>query len=84
MAVVHASMTSATLTPLRRYADGTRREPMSRLICQSSPYMGHVSIISTAHYLRWMPAVIEQANKRFERSCGALIQETAHEIPSHH
>jgi integrase len=35
--------------------------------------MGHVSIVSTAHYLRWMPAVIEQANERFEQSCGALI-----------
>jgi integrase len=35
--------------------------------------MGHVSIVSTAHYLRWMPAVIEQANERFEHSCGTLI-----------
>jgi integrase/recombinase XerD len=35
--------------------------------------MGHVSIVSTTHYLRWMPAVIEQANERFEQSCGALI-----------
>jgi hypothetical protein len=35
--------------------------------------MGHVSIVSTAYYLRWMPAVIEQANERFEQSCGTLI-----------
>lgn len=37
-------------------------------------YMGHVSIISTAHYLRWMPAVIAQASQRFEHSYGALIR----------
>jgi integrase/recombinase XerD len=36
-------------------------------------YMGHVSIVSTAYYLRWMPVVIEHAGKRFERSFGALI-----------
>jgi integrase/recombinase XerD len=36
-------------------------------------YMGHVSIHSTAYYLRHMPAVITQASKRFERSYGRTI-----------
>jgi integrase/recombinase XerD len=38
-------------------------------------YMGHVSIVSTAYYLRWMPPVIAQASERFERTYGQLIQE---------
>lgn len=36
-------------------------------------YMGHVSIISTAYYLRFMPAVIEHAGQRFARSYGHLV-----------
>ncbi|MEO8442968.1 MAG: tyrosine-type recombinase/integrase [Betaproteobacteria bacterium] len=36
-------------------------------------YMGHVSIVSTAYYLRCMPAVVERASERFARSCGDLI-----------
>jgi integrase len=37
-------------------------------------YMGHVSIVSTAYYLRWMPAVVARASERFEHSCGPLVQ----------
>jgi len=37
-------------------------------------YMGHVSIVSTAYYLRWMPAVVARASERFERSSGQLIE----------
>ena len=36
-------------------------------------YMGHVSIVSTAYYLRWMPEVIARASERFERHCGTLV-----------
>jgi integrase len=36
-------------------------------------YMGHVSIVSTAYYLRWMPAVIARASKRFERTCASVV-----------
>ncbi|CAN7710407.1 tyrosine-type recombinase/integrase [Variovorax sp. LjRoot178] len=36
-------------------------------------YMGHVSIASTAYYLRWMPAVMVHAAERFARSCEAVI-----------
>ena len=37
-------------------------------------YMGHVSIVSTAYYLRWMPAVIARAGERFGRSFGQVIE----------
>jgi integrase/recombinase XerD len=40
-------------------------------------YMGHVSIASTAYYLRLMPAVLALASKRFARGCGDLVQENA-------
>ncbi|HFE7524647.1 TPA: tyrosine-type recombinase/integrase [Salmonella enterica subsp. enterica serovar Newport] len=38
-----------------------------------SMYMGHVSIASTAYYLRFMPAVIALASQRFASSCADLI-----------
>lgn len=36
-------------------------------------YMGHVSIVSTAYYLRLMPTVVARAGERFARACGALV-----------
>lgn len=36
-------------------------------------YMGHVSIVSTAYYLKWIPEVAELASHRFESSFGHLI-----------
>jgi integrase len=36
-------------------------------------YMGHVSIISTAYYLKWMPDIAVVASDRFEASFGYLI-----------
>lgn len=36
-------------------------------------YMGHVSIISTAYYLQWVPALAEAASQRFETCFGDLI-----------
>jgi len=38
-------------------------------------YMGHVSIVSTAHYLHFVPALAELASDRFEKSFGNLIEE---------
>jgi integrase/recombinase XerD len=35
-------------------------------------YMGHVNIVSTAHYLRWMPEVLALASDRFERFCASV------------
>lgn len=37
-------------------------------------YMGHVSIVSTAYYLRWMPAVVARAGERFGRAFGQVIE----------
>jgi integrase len=37
-------------------------------------YMGHVSIVSTAYYLRCMPAVVERAGERFERAWESLLE----------
>jgi integrase/recombinase XerD len=36
-------------------------------------YMGHVSIVSTAYYLKWIPALAEVASRRFEAHFGYLI-----------
>lgn len=38
-------------------------------------YMGHVSIVSTAHYLHFVPTLRALASDRFEQSFGNLIQE---------
>jgi hypothetical protein len=37
-------------------------------------YMGHISIASTAYYLRLMPAVMQHASERFARSCPHLLE----------
>ena len=39
-------------------------------------YMGHVSIISTAYYLHFIPTLAALASERFARQSGHLIQET--------
>jgi len=36
-------------------------------------YMGHVSIVSTAYYLRWIPELAQAASERFEASYGELV-----------
>ena len=36
-------------------------------------YMGHVSIVSTAYYLRQMPAVVTRASERFARAYSAMV-----------
>jgi len=38
-------------------------------------YMGHVSIVSTAYYLQFVPALASLASERFEQAFGALLQE---------
>jgi len=37
-------------------------------------YMGHVSIVSTAYYLRCMPNVLAHASQRFENSYATLLE----------
>jgi integrase len=36
-------------------------------------YMGHVSIVSTAYYLRFVPTIAELASTRFARHCGHVL-----------
>jgi integrase len=38
-------------------------------------YMGHVSIVSTAHYLHFVPSLRALASNRFEEAFGGLIEE---------
>jgi integrase len=38
-------------------------------------YMGHVSIVSTAHYLHFMPTMRELASNRFEAAFGNIVAE---------
>jgi integrase len=40
-------------------------------------YMGHVSIVSTAYYLAFVEPLRAQANARFARHCGALLDADA-------
>jgi integrase len=40
-------------------------------------YMGHVSIVSTAHYLHFAPAMRQLASDRFEVAFGDVIEEVS-------
>ena len=40
-------------------------------------YLGHVSIVSTAHYLHFVPAMREVASRRFEAAFGGLVGEVS-------
>ena len=40
-------------------------------------YMGHVSIVSTAHYLHFVPAMRQLASDRFEVAFGNIIEEVS-------
>jgi integrase/recombinase XerD len=44
-----------------------------------SMYMGHVSIVSTAHYLHFVPTMRELASDRFEAAFGDVVEEARHE-----
>lgn len=56
---------------IRWYREGV--DVQSRLP-HLSLYMGHVSIVSTAYYLRWVPSLAALASERFERRFGHLLQ----------
>lgn len=43
-------------------------------------YMGHVSIVSTAYYLRWISEIALEASRLFEAHSGHLITGGPHEI----
>lgn len=44
-------------------------------------YMGHVSIVSTAYYLHFVPTLAALASERFARQSGHLIQDACDEQP---
>jgi integrase len=67
----HSFAVAALLRWYRAHADVQANLPKLAL------YMGHVSIVSTAYYLRWMPAVMACASERFERGYGRLVQDGA-------
>jgi integrase/recombinase XerD len=64
----HSFALQALIRWYREGADVQSRLPHLAL------YMGHVSIVSTAYYLRWVPSLATLASDRFERSFGHLLQ----------
>ena len=63
----HSFAQAALLRWYRQGADVQSQLPKLAL------YMGHVSIASTAHYLKWIPARAEIASQCFETHFGHLI-----------
>jgi integrase/recombinase XerD len=55
---------------LRWYREG---DDVQSNLPKLAMYMGHVSIVSTAWYLKWIPAIAEAASLRFESHFGHLI-----------
>ena len=56
---------------LRWYENG---EDVQVALPRLAMYMGHISIASTAYYLRLTPAVMQRASERFARSCPHLLE----------
>lgn len=59
---------------IRWYLDGT---DVQSNLPKLAMYMGHVSIVSTAHYLHFIPKLRTLASERFEDAFGALVGESA-------
>jgi integrase len=55
---------------LRAYRSGA---DVQTLLPKLALYMGHVNIVSTAYYLRFIPEVVALANRRFGESYSHLI-----------
>lgn len=55
---------------LRWYRQG---EDVQSNLPKLAMYMGHVSIESTAYYLRWVPELAQAASDRFEATFGGLL-----------
>lgn len=68
---VHDVRHSFAVAALRRwYEDGA---DVQSNLPKLALYMGHVSIVSTAYYLRRMPVVVARASERFERCYASVI-----------
>jgi integrase len=64
----HSFAVQALLRWYRQGADVQAKLP------QLSMYLGHVSIVSTAHYLHFIPAIAGAAHRRFARYFSTLVQ----------
>lgn len=64
----HSFAVQALLRWYRQGADVQAKLP------QLSMYLGHVSIVSTAYYLHFVPAIAGAAHRRFARYFGTLAQ----------
>ncbi len=69
---VHDFRHSFAVAALRRWYENDADVQVN--LPKLSLYMGHVSIVSTAYYLRWMPDVIAHASQRFERAYAGVLQ----------
>ena len=71
---VHDMRHSFAVQALMRWYRATA--PTSSPTCHClAIYMGHVSIVSTAHYLHFVPAMRQLASDRFEVAFGDVIEE---------
>ena len=62
--------TFAVQALIRWYRDGADvQSNLPRL----AMFMGHVSIVSTAHYLHFVPTMRELASERFEAAFGDVV-----------
>ncbi len=57
---------------IRWYREGT---DVQSQLPKLALYMGHVSIVSSAHYLRFVPEVASLASERFEQRFGDFLPE---------
>jgi integrase/recombinase XerD len=69
---VHDMRHSFAVAALRRWYEA--ESDVQSNLPKLALYMGHVSIVSTAYYLRHMPAVVSRAGERFERSYARMIE----------
>lgn len=68
---LHHLRHSMAVTALRRFYD-TGKDPGAKLPFLAT-YLGHVSPVSTHHYLHLTPELQQVANQRFHQSCAALF-----------
>lgn len=64
----HTFAVQALLRWYNEGADVQAKLPMLSL------YMGHVSIVSTQYYLRFIDEILNSASQRFEQSCACLFE----------
>ena len=66
------SVNAETCPLIRWYREGA--DVQSNLL-RLAMFIGHVSIVSTAHYLHFVPTMRELASKRFEAAFGDVVVE---------